>query len=242
MKVSPDGFRFGWDDEAVFDVRRGSTVAVMPGQAWTGSLPAAFYGTVAATLAAWRGLMPMHMSSVVLHGQAWLIAGAGGAGKSTLAAELIAAGAQFLADDLSVLRAEAGQMLVTRGRPAMRLYPAAAEMIESLQTRAQPQDERGKLLIWPRRRAPDQAYPIGGIIALLAPDRQAAEADTARVLAGSLFRPRIMARTPAAARIAGYLAELRAAHQVSIIPALAFPDPAQREARLARVLALMQGA
>lgn len=242
MELALDGFRFCWNDEAVFDASVSEGVSVMPGRAWTGSLPAAFYSTVTATLLAWRGMVPMHMSSVVHGGRAWLIAGAGGAGKSTLTAELVAAGAQFLADDLSVLRAREGQLLVTRGRPSMRLYPAVAELIDSLETRPVPDDERGKLLVWPQQRAPDQSYPIGGIIALVAPDNEApAVANTGQLLAGSLFRPRIMTRTPAGAQIMRHVADLGAAHPVSVVPALDFPDPAQRRARLAQVLALMQG-
>lgn len=242
MELAADGFRFCWNDEAVFDGCAGTGVSVMPASAWTGRLPAAFFSTVTATLLAWRGLVPMHMSSVVHGGRAWLIAGAGGAGKSTLTAELIAAGAEFLSDDLSVLRAGEGQLLVTRGRPAIRLYPPAAELIESTETRPVPDDTRGKLLATPRRRAPDQSYPIGGIIALVAPDRVVAAAENTRqILAGSLFRPRIMTRTPAGAQIMQHVADLAAAHRVLAIPALAFPDPAQRKARLARVLALMQG-
>lgn len=241
MELAVDGFRFCWNDEAVFDARAGKGVSVMPGPAWTGSLPAAFYSTVTATLLAWQGMVPMHMSSVVHGGRAWLIAGAGGAGKSTLTAELVATGAQFLADDLSVLTAEEGQLLVTRGRPTIRLYPPAARLIESLETRPVPDDARGKLLVWPQQRAPEQAYPIGGIIVLAEPDRPADATNTRQLLSGSLFRPRIMSRTPAGLRIMRHVADLSATRPVSVIPALAFPDPAQREARLGQVLAFLQG-
>lgn len=242
MELALDGFRFCWNDEAVFDASVGGGVSVMPGPAWAGSLPAAFYSTVTATLLAWRGMVPMHMSSVVHGGRAWLIAGVGGAGKSTLTAELVAAGAQFLADDLSVLRAEEGHWRVTRGRPSIRLYPPVAEIIESDEIRPQPDDPRGKLMVWPRRRAPDQSYPVGGIIALVAPGQQsAANVDTVKLLASSLFRPRIMTRTPAGAQLMRHVADLGAAHPVSIIPAPHFPDQAQREQRLTQVLALMQG-
>lgn len=243
MELAPDGFRFRWDDEAVFDGHVSGTVSVLPGRAWSGTLPAAFYSTVTATLLAWRGLVPMHMSSVVQDGRAWLIAGAGGAGKSTLTAELVAAGAEFLADDLSVLRADEGVLMVTRGRPAIRLYPSAARLIDCKEIRPLPDDERGKLLAWPQSRAADRAFPIGGIIVLTGPDGGSPDgADMARVLAGSVFRPRILFRTPAAGQIEQHVHALATEHRVQRIPALAFPDPAQRAERLAQVLAFMRAA
>jgi len=240
MQLAPDGFRFRWEHEATFDAHADGFIAVLPGQAWRGSLPIAFYSTVAATMLAWRGMLPMHMSSVVIEDRAWLIGGAGGAGKSTLTAELVAAGAQFLADDLTVLRIAEGGARVTRGRPTIRLYPDVAALIDCSEIRPQPDDERGKLLACPRQRAPDRDYPIGGILVLEETGGVAPEGtERVNLLARSLFRPRIIARSPAGAQIALQLGELARTHRVLAMPMLQFPNAAQREKRLEQVRTLV---
>lgn len=240
MQFAPDGFRFHWNEEAVFDFHAHGLINVMPGSDWRGTLPVAYYSTVAAVTLAWRGMLPMHMSSVVFGDSAWLIAGAAGAGKSTLVAELIAAGGQFLADDLSVLRVQGRQLMVTRGRPSMRLYPSAAALIDCLETRLQPEDHRGKLLAWPRRRAPDGDYRIGGIIILGATgEAPLGAADSTRLLLASVFRPRIVAQTPAAANVARMIGQLANTQRVLTMAPLDLPDPAQRRVRMARIHAEM---
>lgn len=240
MRLAPDGFRFQWEHEATFDGYADGSIAVLPGPDWRGSMPVAFYSTVAATLLAWRGMLPMHMSSVVIEGQAWLIGGAGGAGKSTLTAELIADGAQFLADDLTVLRMTGRTPHVTRGRPAIRLYPGVTTLIDCSETRPVPDDARGKLLACPHRRAPDRDYPLGGIVVLGEAGSVAPEgAEKVKLLARSLFRPRIITCTPAGAKIEQQIVELARTQRVLCLPALQLHDPVQREKRLEQVRALV---
>jgi len=240
MELAADGFRFRWEDEAIFDAFTDGVINVLPGSQWCGTLPATFYSTVAAIMLVWRGLMPLHMSSVVLNGRALLIGGASGAGKSPLAAELVGAGAQFLADDLTVLRWQAGLPLATRGRPAMRLYPQVAAMINHHSTRPIPEDVRGKLLVSPSNRAADESYPIGGIIILdQESQRLLSGAEKSRLLARSVFRPRIIGQTPAAAMIHRHVLDLASTQRLMVMPIVEQHETSHREARLARLLAWM---
>lgn len=114
-----DGARFRFGD-ASFDTFGGDRVAwTAPGDA----MPAAFYGTVAAIILAWRGLTPLHGSAVALGGRAVMIAGEAGAGKSTLCDALVRRGGLLISDDLTALLplARAGVPLLQPGRPAIRL-------------------------------------------------------------------------------------------------------------------------
>lgn len=70
------------------------------------------------------GTMRVHASTVCHAGRGLLILGRSGAGKSGLALQLMALGAQLVADDQTELRAERGALLAT-------CPPAIAGMIEA---------------------------------------------------------------------------------------------------------------
>lgn len=119
-EIFDDGarFRFG---TAIFDTYGTSRVTWCAPDA--PEVPAAFYGTVAAIILAWRGLVPIHGSAVALDGRALLIAGPPGAGKSTLCAALVRQGARLVSDDLSALLplTPGETAMLAPGRPAIRL-------------------------------------------------------------------------------------------------------------------------
>lgn len=248
QRISPrveraaDGFRLRWQDEAIFDAYADGRIAVVPGEQWRGTLPIAFYSTVAALLLAAQGLLPMHMSSVVIDGHAWLIGGASGAGKSSLAAELVAGGAQFLADDLTVLHPQPEQLLAARGRPSMRLYPAMAERIDHDLDPAIAEDDRGKRLIRPRHRAADDRYPIGGIV-ILSDDAPtpASGPDKLRLLSQNIFRPRIVRQMPAIATIHRHLLSLAQVQNVAVLPQPSGQGLTEAAVRMRQLFAIGEG-
>ena len=82
-----------------------------------------------------RGLEVFHASGVVLDGQALLIAGPPGAGKSSLAAALLRAGAQLLSDDAVALRLDDGALTAYAGSVVLQLRVAEDERL-SAQARA----------------------------------------------------------------------------------------------------------
>jgi hypothetical protein len=198
-EIHDEGFQFNWNDEVLFETIGGHTVHWLPGAQWQGCFPTSFYSSVAAMVLAWRGMLPLHASSIIYAGKAWLIAGQAGAGKSTLVAELIGAGGSLLADDLTVLEADSNtaQIVATRGRPAMRLHPETAGILDAEKIQLVDDDPRGKLLVWPKTRASDDRFVVGGTI-LLGGDKIAAlePAKAAAAVGATLFRPKILSKIP----------------------------------------------
>lgn len=75
-----------------------------------------------------RGLLPLHGNSVEIEGRAHVFLGPSGSGKSTLAAWFHDRGFPIIADDVSVVRLEAGgEAVVTPGLPRFRLWREAIE-------------------------------------------------------------------------------------------------------------------
>ncbi len=241
-EINASGFRFSWNEEVSFDCD-GSQIIWSSGEGWKGRLPDSFYSSVAGLTLALRGMLALHASSIILNGKAWLISGKAGAGKSTLVAELLNAGAELLADDLTAVAVTNGQALAYRGRPAMRLHPDSASRLASSRVDAVPHDPRGKLLVWPLARAADKAWPVAGAIllggneAVRLPRIEAAAAMTAM-----MFRPKISSRLAGHARRRQALIGLAAAIETWRFPALEAFAQDDRQSRLAAALDIMHGA
>lgn len=188
--IHADGVRIAWDGQMIVDIVDGARLDYVPGPAWPGHMPAAFYSTIAALTLVWRGAVPLHACAVEVGGRGVLIAGPSGAGKSTLAAALVAAGAGFVADDLSVLwpSGDSDVAWISPGRTAMRLHPDTAAWIDCVDARADERDGRGKWLAVPARGGADRDLHIGAVL-LLGEEAGAG-------LAGHLFRPKWMAALP----------------------------------------------
>lgn len=72
-----------------------------------------------------RGTLTLHASSVAIDGRAVLICGHAGAGKSSLAAACLRAGALLMSDDITAVIHEA-RWMAHPGTPAIRLWEAGA--------------------------------------------------------------------------------------------------------------------
>ncbi len=76
-----------------------------------------------------RGDFVLHASAVLIEGEAMILAGDRGLGKSTLAAALALGDGQILADDAVILRRHGDRVLATPTYPGARLLPDSIEAL-----------------------------------------------------------------------------------------------------------------
>lgn len=229
------GLAIGWGDEVDFVMTCGDRIDYRPGRDWTGAMPATFYSTVAALTAAWRGLLPLHACAVEIDGRAVLIAGAAGAGKSTLTADLLAAGAALVADDLVVVTGNR----VQRGRPTIRLHPDTVAALDTIDAWPVPEDPRGKWLARPHARSSADSLDLAAILIL--GDGHAdgpAPAQGAMLrLFPHLFRPTWLNALPMRADLMRDLLRLSVRVPMLGFPAQTATDPDSRRARAQTAIA-----
>lgn len=108
-----------------FHVRDGKEIIVSPAPGMQGRLLKNWIlGTAFGLLLYQRGILILHGSAVALKGEAALILGAKGWGKSTLSVALCRDGFSFLTDDLAAIRWRQGHPpLIMPGPPETKLWP-----------------------------------------------------------------------------------------------------------------------
>jgi hypothetical protein len=236
-RINDNGVQFDWDQMVSFELSAANRIGWIAGPEWHGILPAAFFSSMVAVTLAWRGMLPLHASAIILHGKAWLFAGAASAGKSTLVAEMLSAGAQFLSDDLTPL-SFAGGVTAWRGRPASRLHPETAAHVHHIAQPEPAMDDSGKWLVRPAQRAADIGWPLGGIIFLGMPlNAEISAAETAMAYGSILFRPRIISALPDKAGLRMMLLELAQTIPMAVLPPVRSYDAASRQLRIDAALA-----
>jgi hypothetical protein len=242
--VYTDGFRFEWNGVVTFDIFDGNQIEYCPGPKWTGVLPWPFYSTVTALLLAWRGRLPFHGCAVSIDGQGLLICGISGAGKSSLTAALIAEGAQFISDDLSVVVPDMGGSgwSVVAGRPGIRLFPSVSRWFFGDNSSPLPDDPRGKVIAEPATNLNHRAVPLRQIIFLGGPEKPLSAIDQFMLLRKNLFRPKWLGKLPGIATIRVAVRDISASANVSVEPVIGGTDePALRE-RAAAIIDMVRAA
>jgi hypothetical protein len=172
-----------------------------------------------------RGLEVLHASAVVLDGRAVLFAGPVGAGKSSLAAAFVRAGAQLVGDDVATLELDEQGLTVYPGSAVLQLRDAEDEALS-----AQAREALGERMPtaagkhrYVSERMPDPA-PLGAVFLL---ERSAAEPAVERLAAVSPFELiastfNLSVRTPARLQrqldVVSAIAKLGLAHRLRVQP------------------------
>lgn len=86
-------------------------------------------GPILAFVMRLRGAVCLHASAVDIDGHAIAIAGSAGAGKSTLAAALVAEGATLIAEDVVAMVSDGESVLCIPSYAGIRLWPESAELL-----------------------------------------------------------------------------------------------------------------
>lgn len=195
--VGADRIRVLADDGSVIDILATDHIAVS--QPSLAPLCAQFFGGAVAVLMALRGMAPLHASAVAIGGQAVVVCGISGAGKSSFAAALVGHGGDLISDDLSVLTFDAaGRACVLPGRTTMRLFPELVGLLGSDPGLVEPSDG-GKLRVRPRHVGGTAPIPIGALVHLDASDSAIPRALATNLLIQNVYRRAAMMRLPGSA-------------------------------------------
>lgn len=123
--ITPEEYYFAWDEGVAFIVREGKEIVVdiSPSiEERLARLP--LFGAVFSVLLYQRGIFPLHGSAVDINGEAVVVMGDKGFGKSTLVATLYGRGNNLLTDDLVGIQiTEEGVPLVLPSFPRIKLFP-----------------------------------------------------------------------------------------------------------------------
>jgi hypothetical protein len=113
-----------------FLVRQGHEIIVDPApgedERWVRN---AVMGPVMGTLLYQRRWLTLHASSISLGGKAVAFMADRGWGKSTMAAAMVARGHDLVADDVTAVKSDGNELVVTPGHPLLKLWPDAAASV-----------------------------------------------------------------------------------------------------------------
>ncbi len=113
-----------WPDMATFQVDDGCRIIVQPFfNAPESEIALSLIGLVSVLLLMQRGLFSLHGSAVVVNNKAFIFIGEKGQGKSTMASQMVAAGAMLLTDDLTAIDIKDTGNFVRPGFPNIKLWP-----------------------------------------------------------------------------------------------------------------------
>lgn len=129
LSVASEGAILNIVAVARYWIRGGSEIVIEPCPGSSDrNLRLFLLGSAFAAVLHQRGLLPLHANAVEIDGRAVAFMGHSGAGKSTLAAWFHDRGFNILADDVCVIRTEAGKVLAHAGIPRLRLWRDALEL------------------------------------------------------------------------------------------------------------------
>jgi hypothetical protein len=107
-----------------------------------------------------QGFEPLHATTVVINGEAAVLLGESGFGKSSLAASFIEAGHRMLTDDLLILQRFRGKFLAYPGPPRIKLFPKSARRFLRTAAIGVAMNSWTKKLVLPLDRTQSSAIPV----------------------------------------------------------------------------------
>jgi hypothetical protein len=116
-----------------------------------------------------QGFEPLHATAIVVDGEAAILLGCSGLGKSSLAACFLAAGYRLLTDDLLILRPSSRGVMAYAGPPRIKLFPRLARRFLPEMAGGVAMNPGSSKLILPldRARSAIAPVPVKTIYALL---------------------------------------------------------------------------
>ena len=188
--------RFAIDGIGGWQVERGETIRLHPdAQAEPSELRLFTLGSAWGALGYQRGFAMWHGSAVAREGRAILFCGDAGAGKSTMAAALLARGAMLVADDLS--RVEPGGIHPSSAR--IKLWGPAIDLLgwrDRVLQRDYFRDDKFHCSV-PLHAAGQKPLPLAGIVVLeegesLGVERLTGGAAMRAAMQGTIYRPEML--------------------------------------------------
>jgi hypothetical protein len=124
-------FRFLYSDgtEFVLDASTTRIWGTCPAPLVLEDLTTYLVGPVMGFVLRRRGVTPLHACAVEIDGGAVVLCGAGGAGKSTMAAALALRGVPILCEDVTPLTQNDGEFSILPGYPRVCLWPDSVELL-----------------------------------------------------------------------------------------------------------------
>ena len=147
------------------------------------SLKAYLLGQVLSFSLVARGDEPLHGTVIVIDGQAIVLTGNCGRGKSTLGAAFLARGFPILSDDLVVAFERKRRWAVHPGIPRIKLFPAIARRFLEPDLAGTPMNNRTSKLVLPLRggRTVRHAVPLKAVYVLAEPGAQPSRDPVAQI-------------------------------------------------------------
>lgn len=113
-----------WPETDAYQIDDGCRITVQPFfNTPESELTLSLLGLVSALLLMQRGIFSLHGSAVVVNNKAFIFIGEKGQGKSTMASQMVAAGATLLTDDLAAIDIKGTGNFVRPGVPNIKLWP-----------------------------------------------------------------------------------------------------------------------
>jgi hypothetical protein len=171
-QYTPDSIRIQYPDTGPIKISGGrEIVASPPDPHRLERLRVAILGPAVAFLLHQRGFLVLHASAIVHDGQAVLLLGFSGTGKSTIAGALIQRGHALISDDVVAVDTEALTPRVTGGYPELKMWPdsllAIGEKPDSLRRLLPDREKRSRPVV----AFEPGPLPVGAIYVIELADR-----------------------------------------------------------------------